>query len=340
MPPNITFRTQLVGSVHDFCDNCGVDFLSKPLHLVELIVILARLKEEGASLAPKLYITNDIRLLLTMLPDSEVLNVGKTSANIEGLKLAVKKCAPLAMGGWQIYINDLGDDIEYGLFRGTGNPISVPIDDVIMAENGDLKIVNAYQVAEDCVEVRANNGSFHYVFLNHRKEESPPPLQYLEDLVQSISSDVNGKYKEALVGYLKKLLFESLRKSHGCIIAVTNMTRPPKSLSEDGIILDPPIDFANLVKDTASVSISPFSLDSRKYLVQGMLNSDGLLLFDNRARLLGYNIFIKVSNKGEVIGGARKRAFLALSNQLGRGLKSVFMQSQDGWSDFKDNNNE
>ena len=340
MPTNITFRTQLVGSVHDFCDNCGVDFLSKPLNLVELIVILARLKEEGASLSPKIYITNNVKLLLTMLPDSEVLNVGKASANIEGLKLAVKKCAPLAIGGWQVYINDFGEDIEYGLFRGTGNPISVPIDDVIMGENGELKTVNAYQVAEDCVEIKANNGSFHYVFLNHRKEESPPPLQYLDNLVQSISSDVKGKYKEALSGYLKKLIFESLRKSHGCIIAVTNMTRPPRSLSEDGIIFSPPIDFANLVEHTASNSVSPFSLDSKKYLVQGMLQSDGILLFDSRTRLLGYNIFIKVTSNNEVIGGARNRAFLALSNQLGRGLKSVFIQSQDGWSDFKDNNNE
>jgi len=335
MPPNITFRTQLLGGIYEFCQNCGVEFLNTTLHLVELIVILARLKEEGVSLAPKVYITNDIGLVLTMLPEAEKVIIGITSADIQGLKVAIKKCAPLAIGGWLIYVHDLNNQIEYGLFRGAGNPISVPIDKVLMECNGDLKIVNAYQVADDCVEVRANNGSYHYVFLNHRKEESPPPLQYLDNLVQSITSDVQVKIKEALIGYLQKLLFESLRKSHGCIIAVTNMKRPPKSLSADGVILDPPIDFANLVKETIDNKISPFCLESKKHLVQGMLNSDGVVLFDHQANLHGYNIFVKVDKNQNVIGGARKRAFLALSAQVGRGLKSVFMQSQDGWSDFK-----
>lgn len=335
MPSNITFRTQLLGGIYEFCQNCGVKFLNNTLHLVELIVILARLKEEGVSLAPKVYITNDIGLILTMLPEAEKVNIGKTTADIQGLKVAIKKCAPLAMGGWLIFIHDRNNQIEYGLFRGASNPISVPIDKVLMENNGDLKIVNAYQVAEDCVEIRANNGSFHYVFLNHRKEESPPPLQYLDNLVQSITSNVSVKTKEALTGYLQKLLFESLRKSHGCIIAVTSMKRPPKSLTADGVLLDSPIDFASLVKETVDGKISPFCLENKKHLVQGMLNSDGVILFDHQANLYGYNIFVKVDKNQDVIGGARKRAFMALSAQIGRGLKSVFMQSQDGWSDFK-----
>ncbi len=41
-----------------------------------------------------------------------------------------------------------------------------------------------------------------------------------------------------------------------------------------------------------------------------------------------------------VIGGARKRAFITLSKKLGKGLCAVFMQSQDGWSDFKGKNDE
>ncbi|NJK42813.1 MAG: hypothetical protein HC937_04060 [Aquincola sp.] len=41
MPINITFRTQLIGSVSEFCSDCGLSLFAKALNLVELIVALA-----------------------------------------------------------------------------------------------------------------------------------------------------------------------------------------------------------------------------------------------------------------------------------------------------------
>ena len=80
-------------------------------------------------------------------------------------------------------------------------------------------------------------------------------------------------------------------------------------------------------------------MDSKGSLLQGMLNSDGIVIFDDRGRLLGYNCFVKVTQAANVIGGARKRAFATLVNKLGNGLQAVFMQSQDGWSEFRRNEN-
>jgi len=71
MPENITFRTQLIGSVTEFCQESRLTFLTNALHLVELIVLLARYQEEGVSLYPKLYLTNDRSTLNSMLPDGE-----------------------------------------------------------------------------------------------------------------------------------------------------------------------------------------------------------------------------------------------------------------------------
>jgi hypothetical protein len=42
MPTNITFRTQLVGSVYEFCRNSELPLSNNALHLVELIALLAR----------------------------------------------------------------------------------------------------------------------------------------------------------------------------------------------------------------------------------------------------------------------------------------------------------
>lgn len=335
MPPNITFRTQLLGGVTEFCQESGLQLIANSLNLVELIVLLARFKEEGVSLCPKVYLTNDMDTLTSMLPEVERIAIDTSTPDIEGIKRALKKCAPLAIGGWLIYIYDKQQEIEFGLFKGSSNPISVLVDDVLMGENDDLIVVKAFQVADECVEVRANNGLFHYVFLNHRKEDSPPPLQFLDELVSAIVQNVEEKAREPVMSFLKRLLFDALRQSHGCIIAVTNMNRAPKFLADDGVVLDNPIDFEELVAKTKENKLSPFCLDNKGYLVKGMLNTDGIILFDNRSRLLGYNCFVKVNRNENVIGGARKRAFAALSAKIGRGLCAVFMQSQDGWSDYK-----
>lgn len=337
MADNITFRTQLLGGVTEFCQNSGLPLFGRTINLVELIVLLARYHEEGVKLCPKVYLTNDMAKLNSMLPDSECLKIGSSTSDTAGLHSALKKCAPLATGGWLIYIESDQNEIEYGVFRGSGNPISVLVDDVVMTPNDDMIVVKAFQVADDCVEVRANNGNFHYIFLNHRKEDSPPPLQYLDKLIAALTEKVIDEDREPTASFLTRLFFESLRHSHGCIVAVTNMKKPPKYLSNDGIILDNPIDFAKLVGDLKASRIPQSLLDSKGYLLNGMLNSDGIILFDNNSRLLGYNCFVKVSKYKNIVGGARKRAFSGLSTKLGKGLCAVFIQSQDGWSDFKGN---
>lgn len=335
MSENITFRTQLLGGVTEFCQQSGLSLIHNSINLVELIVLLARYKEEGVSLSPKVYLTNDIDALISMLPESERINIGTSSADIIGIKSALKKCTSLSNEGWLIYIHDKQDEIDFGLFKGSSHPISVLVDDVLMGNNEELIIVKAFRIADECVEIRANNGSLHYIFLNHIKEDSPPPLQYMDELVFSIVKKVIAKDIEAVTSFLKRLLYDALRKSHGCIIAVTNMKRVPKFLSDDCVILGTPIDFAKLVGELKNGKISPSCLDSKGCLLKGMLNTDGIVLFDNKSRLLGYNCFVKVNRNDNVIGGARKRAFTALTSYLGKGLCAVFMQSQDGWSDYK-----
>lgn len=331
---NITFRTHLLGSVTEFCQNSHLESLQNSLNLVDLIVRLARYQEEGEKLFPMVYLTNNITEIIRMLPDAESLKIGIVEKNSEGIKLSLKKCAPMAKGGWLVYINEMVENIEYGIFKGSSNPTAVLVDDVIMTPNENLNIVKVFQVADDCVEIRANNGEFHYVFLSHRRENDPPPLQHLDRLVESITIKVKANNRPAVSSYLKRVLYESLVKTHGCIIAVTNMKRAPKVLSNDGVILECPIDFEELIVKLKRNVIPQSLIDSKSDILSGMLNSDGIVLFDNRARILGYNIFVPISNNASAFGGARKRAFESLKRIENRGLYSVFMQSHDGWSEF------
>jgi hypothetical protein len=331
---NITFRTQLIGGVAEFCAGCGLPLFSKPLNLVAL----ARYKEEGIRLTPQVYISSDITSLTAMLPDGERVKVGETSANAIGIKEALKRTAPLAMDGWSIYLQDQ-ERIEYGVFRGSGNPLSVAIDDVLLKDVDPLTVVKVFGIAEECVEVRASNGNYHHVFLDHRKDDTPPPLQYLDRLVAATTARCGTDSREALESFLKKLLFTAMRESHGCVIAVTNMRRAPAFLAHDGVILEVPIDFYRFVGQLRKGEIDSNVLSNKGALLKGMLNSDGIILFDEKARLLGYNCFVKVKHEAGVVGGARRRAFAALVAKLNKGLTAAFMQSQDGWTEFAGANN-
>lgn len=332
MATNITFRTQLVEGVATFCAGCRLPLFSDPLLLVELIVTLARYKEEGVRLNPQVYVSTDISMLTAMLPDGERVKVGETTADVNGIKHALKKTAPLAMDGWSVYLQD-GEKIEYGVFRGSGNPVAVAMDDVLLKDIDPITVVKVFGVAEECVEVRASNGEYHHVFLDHRKDDTPPPLQYLDRLVAAVTARC-GNDSEALSSFLKKLLFTSLRESHGCIIAVTNMGRAPAFLARDGVILECPIDFYKLVGQLRRNEIDSTVLSNKGALLKGMLNSDGITLFDDKGRLLGYNCFAKVKHEEGVIGGARRRVFAALGAKINQGLTVAFMQSQDGWTEF------
>ena len=52
MPKNITFRTHLLGSVAEFCQNSGLVTLQDSLTIVDLVVGLARYQEEGCRECP------------------------------------------------------------------------------------------------------------------------------------------------------------------------------------------------------------------------------------------------------------------------------------------------
>lgn len=335
MPVNITFRSKLIGDVHTFCKNSKLGLLNDQLNLVELIVLLSRYQEEGVDLSPRVYITSDVQAMAKMLPGGEQYKLGNSSADQKGIKQALKKCAPLATGDWMIYIADCGETIEYGVFKGESNPISVSIDSIILSKDNEFRAVRVSQLAKDCVETNSSHGDRHYIFLNHRDEDSPPPLQFLENLVEAITSDVGEEHREALKSYLNKLLYDALRQSHGCLIAVSANEKVPDLLSTDGVVLERSIDFYDLVSEVASKRTDSAQLDSKGTLLKGMLNSDGIIVFNRNAELLAFNCFVKAANADEVVGGARKRAFATLSANVGTALHAAFMQSQDGWSEFK-----
>jgi hypothetical protein len=127
-----------------------------------------------------------------------------------------------------------------------------------------------------------------------------------------------------------------LLRSHGTLITVTSKAQKPKSL-DDGINLTPALDFAKTVKGVINKDIDLSELRSQIALIEGMVNSDGIVVFNPFGILLSYNCFIASPKKvtPKVSGGARRRAYQSLCEKIGRGFSAVYMQSQDGSADFR-----
>ena len=337
MPTNITFRSELIGKLHDFSQECGIPLLANTSILVELVALVAKCKEEGVNLQPRVYVTNDIDLCNQLIGNAEKVRIGHDVHGVQGVQLTIKKCAPLAIGAWSIYIHDSNGHIDYGLFRGSSNVTAIPVDDMLFASDNDglnIRVVKIHQITAECVQVKSGNDDIHYIHFNHEKGNSPSPLEHFDSLITKICSGL--EEKERVRNFLSNLLMDGLRKSHGCLIAVTSMKKVPSFLS-DGVFLDVPMDFSSLIDEATRNPESFEYLISKSDLVKGMLNSDGIMLFDTNARLLGYNCFVNISAEAsKVLGGARRRAYSALRDAVGKkGIVAAFMQSQDGWTEFK-----
>jgi Peptidase_C39 like family len=103
---NITFGTRLLGGVSEFCTDCGLSVFKNALHRVELIVSLARCKEDGVRIHPQVYNFSDVSALTAMFPDGERIKVRAAQPTLAGIKEAIKKTVPLSTDDLSIHLQD------------------------------------------------------------------------------------------------------------------------------------------------------------------------------------------------------------------------------------------
>ena len=329
---NITFRKHLIRSIENFCSNSNLA-LASPKILADLIARLSHYEEEGIKLSPQVYLTDNIDSLIRTLPEGERLRLSTTTPDESGIEEVIKICAPIATGDWRVFCNHIQDSMEFGVFRGSSNPSAVNVDDVVLSSGG-THVVKVHRVANSCVEILSSSRDHDRIFFDHRTQDSTPPLQYVDDLIKAITKGVEEHYRESAQELMKRVITSYLHRSHGCLCAVVAQPAIPPFLSKDSIVLEDPISFLEMIRQLGVENGRVDSILSKSDLAKGMLGSDGITLFDDHARLLAYRCFIPTSDELDVVGGARTRVFETLKNHLGKGILAVFMQSQDGHTDF------
>ncbi|HDI3149400.1 hypothetical protein CGT81_16545 [Vibrio cholerae] len=337
---HINLHSKLLDSTKTFCDASLVSACADEQNtaLTELVFNISRYQEEGTKLHPKVYLTNNIKLALQMLPGSSSMQIGSEVNLSNAMRSALKKCAPLANNGWCIYIAQEGEQVCYGIFRGDTNPITTSIDEVVLTTDVPYNTIKVHQVTQDQVEVRSNKGPTLYISLSPAANKHTSTQSDLSKLVDCITNEVQ-ENREFVHRILSDSLSEAIKKSHGCLIAVSTSEQPPPTFNGDGIQLSPVIDFHKLVTLCINQDKEAGALISLTHILESMINTDGIVIFNQKAQLLGFNFFIQSSSTNS-FGGARSRAFEALCSKLDTELCGAYMQSQDGLTQFKGADNE
>lgn len=333
----VTFRGQILSEIHDQLNDEGIKFPSCSELLTELVATLSYFTEEQSVFLPEIVISDDFITLRKVFSETFHVSIGQTKADKNAAKTILKSCGPLTIAGWSIFIDIKGSKLHYGLFRQSWMPFSLSIDDTIHSE-GDFPAHFMYirKSFGNAVLISSPKSESRRILFSNQRDTIEDEQKCLNDLIDLLTAHVNENYDKVQT-FLKRTLKQILLKSHGCILTITRVPTEatPKKLG-DSVTIDPKLDIARSVQafsgheDQTTLS----NLQSIPSLMKGMMESDGVVCFSPDAKLLSYRGFAR-SRKGKgsqagAVGGARRRAFEALCEDVGDELSGVFMQSSDG----------
>ena len=333
---NVTLRDYLIASVEAICQANGLGQLGASAVVVEFVAALARYVEEGTQMYPDVYLFSSYERAMRFMPGSSKQLIGTAQVTDDFVKQTLKRCAPLAVDGWKVFLELDSRVVRYGVFHGDLNSLAVSTEEALLgSQTPDIAITRIHKIADDCVEIRNSSGVRQNVYLSNRQSSDLAPNQSLTALVDAICSAVAPRALETVQTYTTRVLRDALRDSHGCLVAVCTGKTVPVFL-KDGAVLETPLDLPALVRAVRSGEATEAELKATATLIGGMFNSDGIVVFNKRCQLVAYNCFVKRDAQfvTATAGGARRRAYETLCTKIGRGLIAVFIQSQDGWTDL------
>lgn len=337
---SISLRDSVTGAVVEVLADEGMACIHTQEGLVATINALSLYREEGRALFPEIFLVDDLPVVLASLPSSEHVQIGFGAREATTIAKAIKQCAPLAQGGWAVYIHRRPDSFAYGLVRCGVHLLSVPISDLLISHgNPTIHALMVRPVAENVVELRGVGGSTLLVYFGATKAVRASPVEGLQALVSCIVADVAEKIREQTYAFFEKLVATVLKASHGTLAVVQPARkRVLPSALRDGIILPAPIRVGDTISELLSQGdcLANTRLSGAGSLISGMLLSDGITVFGSDGSVRAYNVFARhraLTSKRP--GGARRRTFESLSAMVGPHLRCAFMQSQDGAVDYR-----
>jgi hypothetical protein len=207
------------------------------------------------------------------------------------------------------------------------------------APSDSLRAILIAQSAAGTIELVSPGQCGIRIHLSGQREEQISAENTQQQVVQWSASDIDDeRLRASYVSFTTTALQDLLRKGHGTLIAVVPHKRKAwRRFAEDAVILEEPVDLAGQLKHHSDdgTSSALFELMASVDLVAGMLSSDGITVFDTRGRVLAFNWFVRTDTRSltarEKLGGARHRAFSALTGLVDKGhARGCYIRSSDG----------
>lgn len=338
-----SIRSSILGEISDFVSEAGFGHAEINL-LTDLVYELAEYREEGVSCYPTVYLVAleaDSSTLAAIAPSADQIQFGKREHSDGAASVILKSTAPLAEGGWSIFIESDGTKYRYGIFRSEASPIAVSSSELFLDQTAEIgRAILLRNCSSRCVELLSGSGIRMEFSLTSAKPSEDTVSEAFTRLAEQATMDVGEHQRDATREYLRRLLFETSQQSHGTIVVVVPSTidKMPDEF-QDGIILEQEIDVPEAlgaVQDQKSAD-SLASLLSREILLRKMVQSDGIMVLGSDGKVKAFRVFVKATDqerddlaKLDIKGGARSRAHELLKLRLGEYMNCVCFSSQDG----------
>ncbi len=305
--------------------------------LLDIVNMISDYHEEGVALFPEVIVVDSADYFKTFR--CHCVKIALMPLEQHVFSHSIKMCAPLAVNGWSIYllIDHKNNSIEYGILTTELQVLSLSLyEQAIEAGIPEINCIYLRNVGNKVVEVRDVQTQFLIALSLNENYVSMDDT--IKSLVEVIFSQ-EGNQRESR-NFLEKTIHQALNEGHGNLIAVVH---DDKMLIDEtlkklrgGILLDKSIDLQMLAAEYKSQLTEESSLKLRSHadLVRSILNFDGITLFTDQGRILGYHFIVNNNEvKAENIqGGSRTRAYLALCGM--ESIRACFIKSQDGKVNF------
>jgi len=338
MSKAFSIRGPLQGELMDFLTDSGIACAHTAELVRDITCLLASYREEDVPLFPDVFVLPELAGLSSISPGTERVII-KTGVPLNSAADRVlKDCASLAVRGWSVYIAKSAENVaEYGLFRSAMHSFATTAEE-IMIEQGNVPMVLVRNRGRLVVELRNSKNETLTASFTSAPAAGSAFAQQVTDFAEAASVETAEKYKASFKQYLVRLLTDVLQHCHGTLLmahVVPAGNQPPEALNS-GVWLTTSLDLigayvsATESKDADSLAM----LSAREALLGGMIASDGLVVFGNDGRVLGYRIFLKPTDEEKKSlpeeGGGRRRTYELMKSRIGEHVKAAFFRSQDG----------
>jgi hypothetical protein len=330
-----SIRESLQGKLQTFIRGSGFSSIFLEDLIRDLVVLLSAYREEDVPMFPAVYIGSrreDFGPIFTTGTPVKIATIRQSSDAASAL---LKDCAPLAKEGWAVFAYLENGTVCYGVFRSARHSLSTGADEVIQDLGSQVQLMLLRNCGHQAVELH-NTSKEHLTAVF----KIAPALHlgldsHVASFVEAATATLNDAFE--LRAYLKRAISAAIQHCHGTLLAAIPAFEgeSPSSLLS-GVQPDPYIDFATLHSEAVRLqdANSLADLRSAEVLMEGMIGSDGIVVFGCDGSVRAYRSFIKPEPSEAVQlsteGGARRRTFELMKLRMPVHYKAALYRSQDG----------